>query len=76
MVLGLGPTEIAIVVLIIVVLILGPKKLPQLFRSMGQAIGEFKKGKVETEAEMKKSAKKKTSSKAVKENKKENKKEK
>ena len=39
MVLGLGPTEIAIVVLIIVVLILGPKKLPQLFRSMGQAIG-------------------------------------
>lgn len=69
MVLGLGPTEIAIVVLIIVVLILGPKKLPQLFRSMGQAIGEFKKGKVETEAEMKRNAKKKSGRKAAKENK-------
>lgn len=58
MVLGLGPTELAIIVFIIVLLILGPKKLPQLFRSMGSAIGEFKKGKAETEAEAEKEAKK------------------
>lgn len=38
---GLGVGEIAIVVLI-VVLFFGPKKLPQLGKGLGQAIREFK----------------------------------
>lgn len=38
---GLGVGEIAIV-LLIVVLFFGPKKLPQLGKGLGQAIKEFK----------------------------------
>ncbi|MBW3000222.1 twin-arginine translocase TatA/TatE family subunit [Candidatus Woesearchaeota archaeon] len=45
---GLGMTEILIIILAIVLLILGPKKLPQLFRAMGKSIGEFKEGLAES----------------------------
>jgi len=44
MVLGLGPTEIVLIVLFIVVIIMGPKKIPELFRALGQSVGELKKG--------------------------------
>jgi sec-independent protein translocase protein TatA len=40
---NLGPTEL-IIVLLIVLLIFGGTKLPKLARSMGQASKEFKKG--------------------------------
>jgi sec-independent protein translocase protein TatA len=40
---NIGPAEIA-VVLIVALLILGPKRLPQAGRGMGQAIREFKDG--------------------------------
>lgn len=40
---NLGPTEL-IIVLLIVLLIFGGTKLPKLARSMGQAQKEFKKG--------------------------------
>jgi len=40
---NLGPTEL-IIVLLIVLLIFGGAKLPKLARSMGQAQKEFKKG--------------------------------
>ncbi len=40
---GLGPTEIAIIAGV-VVLLFGAKKLPELSRSFGQSIKEFKKG--------------------------------
>lgn len=39
----LGPTELAIV-LVIVLIIFGPGKLPQVGRSIGKAIGEFRRG--------------------------------
>lgn len=39
----IGGTEL-VVILVIVLLIFGPSKLPALARSMGQAIKEFKKG--------------------------------
>lgn len=39
----IGGTEL-IVILVIVLLIFGPSKLPALARSMGQAMKEFKKG--------------------------------
>ena len=41
-----GPTEI-IVILLILVILFGPKKIPQLARSTGQAVSELKKGKEE-----------------------------
>ncbi len=40
---GLGTTEL-IIVAFVVVLLFGGKKLPQLGRSMGSAITNFKKG--------------------------------
>lgn len=40
---GIGQTEL-IVVLVIVLLIFGPKNLPRLARSMGQAIKDFRSG--------------------------------
>jgi sec-independent protein translocase protein TatA len=40
---NIGPTEIAIV-LVIALLILGPKRLPAAGRSLGQGIREFRDG--------------------------------
>lgn len=40
-----------IVVLGLAVLLFGAQKIPELARSMGQSIGEFKKGRKEIEAE-------------------------
>jgi TatA/E family protein of Tat protein translocase len=40
---GIGQTEL-IVLLVIVLLIFGPKNLPKLARSMGQAIRDFRTG--------------------------------
>jgi len=39
---GLGPTEIGII-LLIVLLLFGAKRLPELARSLGQGIREFRK---------------------------------
>lgn len=44
---GLGPQEL-IIVLVIVLLLFGSTKLPQLARSLGQAQKEFKKGQHES----------------------------
>ncbi len=40
----LGPTEL-IIILVIVVLIIGPKKLPELGRGVAGALAEFRKGR-------------------------------
>ena len=39
---GMGPTEI-IFILAIALIVIGPKKLPDLAKSLGRALGEFKK---------------------------------
>lgn len=39
---SIGPTEI-ILLLILALILLGPRKLPELARSLGQAINEFKR---------------------------------
>jgi sec-independent protein translocase protein TatA len=49
----IGPMEIGIIILIIV-LLFGASKVPQLARSFGQAMGEFKKAKKEAELNYKK----------------------
>lgn len=48
--LGLGPAEIAII-LVIVILVFGPSKLPQLGASVGKMLRGFKKEMKEIEAE-------------------------
>ena len=39
---NIGPLEL-IVIFIVVLLIIGPKKLPELARALGRALGEFKR---------------------------------
>ena len=40
---GLGPTEL-IIILVVVVLLFGARKLPELDRGLGQSAKEFRKG--------------------------------
>lgn len=46
-----GPVEIGVLFLI-AVLLFGANKIPQLARSTGEAMGEFKKGREEVEKEL------------------------
>jgi sec-independent protein translocase protein TatA len=43
-------------ILVVVVLLFGAKKLPELARGLGQSLGEFKKARDEFEREIRKSA--------------------
>ncbi|MEA1962229.1 MAG: twin-arginine translocase TatA/TatE family subunit [Bacillota bacterium] len=43
-----GPWEIG-VILVIVLIVVGPGKLPQVGQAMGQAMNNFKKGREESE---------------------------
>ncbi|RLD43691.1 MAG: twin-arginine translocase TatA/TatE family subunit [Bacteroidetes bacterium] len=45
-----GPTEI-IVILVIVLLLFGGKKIPELMKGVGKGINEFKKGTKEEDKE-------------------------
>ena len=45
--------EIIIIVIVIGVLIFGAKKIPELAKTFGKAKGEFEKGKIEGEKELK-----------------------
>jgi sec-independent protein translocase protein TatA len=45
-----------LIVLLIVVLLFGANKLPQLARSSGQAMGEFRRGREEIESELRSAA--------------------
>jgi sec-independent protein translocase protein TatA len=46
--LGLSPEEI-LLVLVVILIFFGASKLPELARSMGQSMGEFKVGQLEAE---------------------------
>jgi sec-independent protein translocase protein TatA len=50
---GLGATEIVIIVVVLVIVFFGGKKLGELAKSAGRFGGEFKKGKLEAEQEVK-----------------------
>ena len=45
---NIGPTQL-ILVLVIILLLFGSNKLPDLARSLGRSLGEFKKGRDEGE---------------------------
>lgn len=49
-----GPTQI-LVVIILIALLFGSKKIPDIARSLGRSMGEFKKGQKEGEELMNKS---------------------
>lgn len=53
---NLGAPEI-IIILVVVLLLFGASKIPELMRSMGSGIGEFKKGLKESTKEDPESAK-------------------
>ncbi|MEE9115687.1 MAG: twin-arginine translocase TatA/TatE family subunit [Thermoplasmata archaeon] len=44
--------ELPILILIVVILLFGAKKIPELARGVGRALGEFKRGKMEIEREI------------------------
>ncbi|NND86119.1 MAG: twin-arginine translocase TatA/TatE family subunit [Nitrosopumilus sp.] len=48
----LGSTEIIILVVVIGVLIFGAKKIPELAKTFGKAKGEFEKGKIEADKDL------------------------
>jgi sec-independent protein translocase protein TatA len=50
---GIAGSEWIILIVIIVILLFGAKKLPELAKSIGRATGEFQKGKTEVEKELK-----------------------
>lgn len=51
---ALGGGELLVIGILIVVLLFGASKVPQLAKSFGQAMGEFKKAKRESELNLKK----------------------
>ena len=50
---GIGGTEWIWIIIAIGVLIFGAKKIPELARTFGKAKGEFEKGKIEADKELK-----------------------
>ncbi len=49
-----GGFELIILLIIVaIVLLLGPKKIPELARGIGKALGEFRRGRAEVERELK-----------------------
>jgi len=49
----LGSTEIIVLIVVIGVLIFGAKKIPELAKTFGKAKGEFEKGKIEADKDLK-----------------------
>ncbi|AAY79673.1 Sec-independent protein translocase subunit TatA/TatB [Sulfolobus acidocaldarius] len=44
--------QLLVVLIVAAILFFGATKLPELFRSLGKSVGEFKKGKMEAEMEL------------------------
>jgi len=45
-------TDTIIIIVVALILIFGASKLPEIFRNLGKATGEFKKGQLEAEMEL------------------------
>jgi len=50
----LGPTEMMVIAVVAIILLFGAAKVPQLAKSFGSAMGEFKKAKRASELDLKK----------------------
>ena len=61
----LGTSELIVIAIVAIVLLFGAGKIPQLARSFGQAMGEFKKAKREAELDLKKFEESATAEEAV-----------
>ena len=48
---GIGGTEL-LVILVVALIVLGPKSVPQIARTLGKAMGEFRKVSTEAEKEL------------------------
>ncbi|MGC8547067.1 MAG: twin-arginine translocase TatA/TatE family subunit [Thermoplasmata archaeon] len=48
-----SPTDWLILILVVLLVLGGSKKIPEIARSMGRAMGEFKRGQMEIEKELK-----------------------
>ncbi len=51
--LGMPGLPELLIILLVIVILFGAKKLPELARGLGQSVNEFRKGKDEAEAESK-----------------------
>lgn len=51
---GLGPTEL-VIILVIALIIFGPKRLPEMGKAIGKAINEFKRSSQEIQEQVTKS---------------------
>jgi Sec-independent protein translocase TatA len=49
---GLVPSDVIILIIVAIIVFFGASKIPEIFRSLGRASGEFKKGKMEAEMEL------------------------
>ncbi len=58
---NLGPTEM-VIIFVLVMLLFGAKKIPELARGIGKSLGEFKKAKNDFEKELSLGEKEGTSS--------------
>lgn len=54
---GLGLPEVAIISIVVAIFFFGGEKISGFAREMGRVTGEFKKGRAEVEAELKKTEK-------------------
>ncbi len=52
-----APTNLLIIAVVAALVLFGSTKIPEFFRSLGKAAGEFKKGKLESEIEAEEIAK-------------------
>lgn len=50
---GLGIPEFVIILVVLIVLFFGSKKVPEIAKALGKFTGEFKKSKMEIEKEIK-----------------------
>ena len=58
--LGLGGTEILVIIVIAAILFFGGRKIPEFARGIGRAMGEFRRGRLEVEREIQASGMDKT----------------
>jgi len=47
-----SPSDLLILIIVVLIVFFGSSKIPEIFRSLGRATGEFKKGQLEAEMEI------------------------